>query len=213
MDKVLETAKIWLPILVVVLSSIITGLSKMPEASGVVNVLKMILQLFSVLTPKDAPGTLKMPLKVMKHPGKKEDRTTPPGPPAAVMILLLASGVLLSTNGCSWLGSVAGSGAGQSVINCAVEAVAGKAAELVATVRAIVTGGAVNWKEQLEALKSIGEDALACALHNVADDLTRESLPAATDPPETKKMKATAGGGAQKAKLFLKEKGWNTESK
>lgn len=48
--------------------SIITGLSQYPKASGFVSGLRLFLNIFSVLTHSDSPGTLKAPLTVSSPP-------------------------------------------------------------------------------------------------------------------------------------------------
>lgn len=60
-----------LPLAIVVLSSLATGLSKYPRAGGVVTALRVVLDVLSVVTHKDSPGSLSVPGL----------RSRPPGPP------------------------------------------------------------------------------------------------------------------------------------
>lgn len=55
-----------LTILFAALPSVIVGLTPNPKAAGVVKALSFALQLLSILTHKDAPGTFKLPMTVQK---------------------------------------------------------------------------------------------------------------------------------------------------
>lgn len=226
-----EFMKTWGPwITTALIPTLIVGLSKSPKTQGVVAWLKYVLQFLSFLTPRDAPGTFKLPLKpatplpselptkeeyklsVARANAPKDTEKTVSGPPPTAMVLLLAGLLGLSPvlNGCSWVTSI-GKGSKEGVINCSVESVMSGAANLIATVRAIVTGGAVNWSEQLDALKAMGEDALACALYVVGDQLLKESLPptdAAGDSPSKQKLRAVAAQGKTKASSYLRTNKW-----
>lgn len=48
--------------------SVITALTSYPKADGAVKVLKVLLNVLSVLTHADSPGTLKLPLTMSKRP-------------------------------------------------------------------------------------------------------------------------------------------------
>lgn len=61
----------WLLILAVLLPSLITALAKYPKAKGLVAALQILLDLFSVLTHRDSPGTLKVPLLTRSQPPKE----------------------------------------------------------------------------------------------------------------------------------------------
>ncbi len=60
-------ASYW-PLLLFLLPSLITALTPYPKAGGVVKVLSFVLNLGSVLTHKDSPGTLKAPLVQSQDP-------------------------------------------------------------------------------------------------------------------------------------------------
>lgn len=61
----------WLvPLVVGVVSSLITGLTKYPKAGGVVAALQLFLSVFSAVTHKDAPGTFKLPLTPTTKPSE-----------------------------------------------------------------------------------------------------------------------------------------------
>jgi hypothetical protein len=216
--------KVWGPwITLSLIPTLIVGLSKSPKTRGFVDILKYALQFLSVVTPADHAGTFKAPLTAtVKLPPKKDEPPDLPGPPKgkrtptplgpAIMILcgsLLGLGVS-NVAGCSWFTTV-GKGSREGVINCGIESVMSDAKNLYVTIRAIVTGGAVNWKEQLDSLKTLGEDALACALQVVGDELQQQSVPptdAAGDSPAKSKMRAVSAQGARKTELYLQEKNW-----
>jgi hypothetical protein len=223
--------KVWGPwITTALIPTLIVGLSKSPQTQGAVAWLKYVLQFLSFLTPRDTPGTFKLPLKAVtpvpnELPTKEEfkasmirakmrtdsDKTDVDPPPGALLILLIGSLAFSpALSGCSWVTSI-GKGSKDGVINCSVESVMSGAANLIATVRAIVTGGAVNWAEQLDALKEMGEDALACALYVVGDQLQQESVPptdAAGDSPSKQKARATAAQGKTKTQMYLRNQNW-----
>jgi hypothetical protein len=213
MHAIGEFLKVWGPwITLSLIPTLIVGLSKSPKTRGIVDVLKYILQFLSVVTPVDHPGTFKLPLTASAKLPPKVGGKMPGTGPLVTLILagsLLASATLSGNAGCSWITSI-GKGSKEGVINCGVEAVMSDAANLIATVKAIITGGAINWKDQLNALKALGEDALACALYVVGDELQMDSTPpvAMTDAPEKAKARAVAGQGAKKVKIYLSEKGW-----
>lgn len=52
----------WLAVLIVVLPSLVTALTRYPKAAGALAVAQGVLDRLSVLTHHDAPGTLKLPL-------------------------------------------------------------------------------------------------------------------------------------------------------
>jgi hypothetical protein len=216
MQVLIDFLKTWGPwIIGALLPTLIVGLSKSPKTRGVADVLKYILQFLSVATPKDAPGTFKLPLTApAKLPPKTDGGVSRLGPPAAVVLIVFLLGKLLFVSvgsgavaGCSWLANI-GKGSEAGVINCASETLMANAGNLFATVKAILTGGAVNWKEQLDALKNMGEDALACALYQVGDELQKQSAPppGVSDSPEKAKMRATYAQGSRKAQTYLQER-------
>ncbi len=81
--------------------SLITALTKYPQAGGVVKALQTILDLLSALTHKDSPGTLKLPLSVSTPPMIEQDaaapaRSTQPHGRVDVSLLLALSGFLIA---------------------------------------------------------------------------------------------------------------------
>jgi hypothetical protein len=57
------------------------------------------------------------------------------------------------------------------VVDCAIEAVKTQAIELLPAVTAIITSSGSNWMVLLDTLKSMGIDALACALQQTGQEV------------------------------------------
>jgi nucleotide-binding universal stress UspA family protein len=96
------------------------------------------------------------------------------------------------------------------VIDCGVPAVSAAAADLLPTVVAILTGNAVNWADQLDALRVIGEEALACAMERAAADLEGQARMrlAPGQPPPTAD---TIAQGRQRAHEYAVKRGWKAK--
>lgn len=58
-----------LAFLFAVLPTLITGLTAYPQAQGTVSALRLILNVLSVVSHKDSPGTFKLPMTVSADPG------------------------------------------------------------------------------------------------------------------------------------------------
>lgn len=69
------------------------------------------------------------------------------------------------------------------VIDCTVDTVGSLAPHLIPAVIAIITGGAPNWKEQLDNLTGMGLDALACALQQAGQELQNFAMRAPASAP------------------------------
>jgi hypothetical protein len=83
--------------LVVVLPSVITGLSSYPRAGdGVIGVFKVLLSVASWVTHHDSPGTFKVPLSLPLPPGAKPSRGFAPLPVLVALVALAAA--LLATS-------------------------------------------------------------------------------------------------------------------
>jgi hypothetical protein len=66
-------------VLLLALPTLITGLSEYPKAAGMVSFLKVVLNLLSVLTHKDSPGTFKLPLTLSQPPASDLTELKPRG--------------------------------------------------------------------------------------------------------------------------------------
>jgi hypothetical protein len=202
----------WGPFIAVYLiPTIITGLSVSPktqEAAGWVakiwGFVKKILAIFSVATFKDEPGTFQVPvanknLKAMVKKGGK-----------GAVSLLLIGGLILSQSGCcTWTGTCE-SKAGKivtEVVNCAKESIKSQAFHLLPAVAAIITGGAPNWKDQLDSLKAMGWEALACALSQVSQELLAMSNPPENFSAGREQLKEIAKAKSDLSKIdeYIKE--------
>src|SRR3954471_18220926 len=78
--------------LVVVLPSVITGLSSYPRAGdGVIGLFKVMLSVASWVTHHDSPGTFKVPLSLPLPPGAKPLRGFAPLPLLVALVALAAA--------------------------------------------------------------------------------------------------------------------------
>ena len=62
-----------------------------------------------------------------------------------------------------------------SIVNCARDGVADLAADLAPAVETILTGDTPSWRDQLDAILTVGKDAGACAVQSVGLDLARRA--------------------------------------
>lgn len=60
--SVLSAWPVWAPIATVVVASLVTRLTPYPRAKGFVAGLQVVLDVLSVLTHRDSPGTLQLPI-------------------------------------------------------------------------------------------------------------------------------------------------------
>lgn len=207
MSAIVSTWKIWAPILLAILPSLIVGFSKSPKTQKIGDVLKWVLQFLSVVTPKDEPGTFKMPLKAVrplppKAPEPDTGSTNGPSYPQKVAVGLLVIGMLSSGPAVGLSGCATFKNAEGGVVDCGIASIRSDSASLIPTIYAILTGGAVNWAQQLDSLKSLGEDALACALAVVGQQLQNDSTPQ-VDPSAGPAVALKANEKAAKAKAGL----------
>jgi len=85
------------------LPTIITALSNYPKAAGLEAVLKTILNILSIATHNDSPGTLKLP-GTMSKPPAGQTATLSVGNGAKVAIIIA---MLLPSTGCTFMKSIA----------------------------------------------------------------------------------------------------------
>jgi len=115
---------------------------------------------------------------------------------------LLCVVMLVCAVGCPWVKKE-----GATIVDCTVQAVETHARFLLPAVIAILHGEAPNWSAQLDALKALGEDVLACTLAQAAMQLEAEAEGASTMPagsPEALKAKAEAVRGRDHAASYMK---------
>ncbi len=203
--------------------TIITGLSLSPKTRDVATSMqkvwdgiKKMLDLLSLATHKDSPGTFKLPLKRSPLPPDKAvepEQSTPddpnppqPPPPPAMLTLLIALSV--SSTGCSWLRGDTATKIKEDIIDCTIAAVESGSRNLLATVLSILTGGSPNWKDQLEAFtKEFGRDAVGCALVLASQELMK-AVPLTSEGKEPDMVTKTAQEGVVKASSYINEKKW-----
>lgn len=70
----------------------------------------------------------------------------------------------------------------KTAIDCSVQAVRSEGVNLLPAVMAILAGAPADWEAELNALKVLGEDALACDLQQIAQQATDASLKASRPP-------------------------------
>ena len=62
------------------------------------------------------------------------------------------------------------------VVDCSIAAVKSAATEMLPAVIAIITSGGTNWVAMLDALKSMGLDALSCAMQQAGQEIQNMSM-------------------------------------
>lgn len=171
-DTLVAYAAVWVPILVLCLSSIATGLSNYPATAGAAAWIMHILGFLSFLKFKDQPGTMKIPFT--PH-GKLQVKTT-------ALVLLMAVGLGVSASACSWFKSTVEPVA-TDVIDCAKEEgaaiTAGKSVidvslDIIATITAAIESAGAS--DPLTAAKAAflgmaakyGEPIVACVESKMA---------------------------------------------
>jgi hypothetical protein len=165
----------------VLIPSIITGLSKFPgpTTNKIIAILQMVIDILGVTTHENSPNTFKFPLTRSKPPGwVKPEKTAKPS--LAPVTMLLIPVLMLTLGSCCVFRGDCKTPAGQiatTVVNCTIEAVKTGAIQLLPAVIAILTGNAPNWMEQLDALKVLGLDALACALQQAGQEVQNMTAP------------------------------------
>lgn len=182
--------------------SIITGLSLLPKTAGAGATLKKFLALLSVLSFKDDDATFKAPLRVTAKKKSKKKVDNVGKDCAAGMALLLIVSLL---NGCV-PGQPKLENAKQAVIFCAATAVKNAVVSFLPTIISILTNQPVNWQAQLDALKGLEPEAVACATRAAIDQLKQEAS-APTTPGaglEEMKKRAKASNAAKLGEEYLK---------
>jgi hypothetical protein len=150
-----QNAAIWIPLFLVVLSSIATGLSNYPKASGAVTVLRKIMGWLSFAQHYDSPGSLKLPI------------VQPPEPPAvigvwlgggsvvppkgmarlealAVSVMLCVMGAVAFVPACKTASIIP-----DQILSCAEQSLPSAAVGLVSSA---LSSQSVNWASALESL-------------------------------------------------------------
>jgi hypothetical protein len=180
----------WLtvPVAIFLLSTLATALTKYPQASGFVTVLRLLLGRLSALQHSDSAATFSLPGLATKPPEgvakltmadaiKPPDQPPPLGfVPVQVLVGVTAiCGVIaiaLSASSCAALQSPLAWQAATGIAACAEHAVVEALPPLVAKVEAILAhSDDSTWAAELDALKADGEDALLCAIAAVVGAL------------------------------------------
>ena len=190
--------------------TIITGLSVSPKTSDAVpiiqkiwDVIKKFLDIFSVATFKDKPGTFQLPLKLGKLFEKKSPLPLPPPPTATWLIFILA--LSLPQTGCCKLFGMCG-GTDQVLIDCTSQAVVSTGPKVLYLVKDILTGKGDGWSAKIwDLIKQFGRDAVACAMQKVGQELLASVPPGGGElTPE----QVTAFEGERRVRQFTIEQKW-----
>jgi hypothetical protein len=124
---------------------------------------------------------------------------------------LVALGLLLvtTTSGCPWWKDH-GPAVKQGVIDCTLDAVKKNAPQFVPAIEAILKGAAPNWKQQLQALITLGKEAAVCAVQVVYAEFKTKSTPSSLPSvsPALLKQQHEAAAVAARALEFLTENKW-----
>jgi len=187
--------------------TLVVGLSVSPkteEAAGIIqkvwDFVKMALDFLSVATHKDKPGTFQLPLKADALLKKAKNRSTEAG----LVLFLVGATAGYSSMGCvSWFKEEGGK-VKTVAIDCSIASVKENASQLVPALVGILTGGSVNWKEQVKVfVKEFGQDATSCAMQAA---INRLQDPISSEPIED--PAAAAAEGAAKGQSYINEQGW-----
>jgi hypothetical protein len=146
------------------LLNLANALAKGTEAKSL---LMKLADLLSVLTRKDAPGTLKLPLARSSAPAR--------GPIALVPLVLL--GLAPTLSGCACWGAKANEPAcivAHQSVDCSTDAIKSLIPQGAALVLALFQGQTPDPGEILAALKGFSADAALCIVQAVANDFLRQ---------------------------------------
>lgn len=195
-DLILDGARKWAPLALLVLPSLLVGLTDQAKSPGVARWVKAILNFFSVLTHRDAPGTLQLPLGLYRPKARPVAPAAPlpvPSAPGPLLALLLA--MTLSASCTGWTKADT-QGLLKGVIDCTVGPLFSATESALPLVTDAIKGNTEDWKKKLESIGiGYGTNAVACAVKRVYASL---NLPAALTP-EALAAKA-------RAESYLKDK-------
>lgn len=142
----LAAAHVWIPVAVVVLSSVVTGLTTYP------------------VEHYDGPGSLKLPFVPAQPPSVVGSpvKSVPRGVAPLVVVLILGGVALVG-------GIVAlfATGHGQTAVACAERAIASQASSIEDTVVAALSSGP-QWEQAVAGIEAkVGEQVVACAIQRL----------------------------------------------
>lgn len=173
---VLAGAHLWVPIAVVVLSSVLTGLTAYPQASGAVSVLRKLIALLSLVEHYDGPGSLKLPLLPAQPPpvlGSSVKGAPPRGIAILVILLIVGAVALIGGSVAVVATGHADAGIGQVLVDCTEKALESQAIEEIPQVQAILSGSSPDWAAQLAQLEASVGDGVLCAVQAIVSQLER----------------------------------------
>jgi hypothetical protein len=198
-DAILSVLRKWAPLALLVLPSLLVGLTDQSKAPGVARWAKAALNFFSILTHRDAPGTLQLPLglsrlKASSGGAAPSTNLSVPRVPGPLLVLLL--GMLTLSASCANWTKADTQGLLKGVIDCTVGPLFSATESALPLVTDAIKGNTEDWKKKLETIGiGYGTNAVACAVKRVYASL---NLPAALTPD--------ALAAKARAESYLKEK-------
>ena len=165
--------------LIIVLPSIIRGAKDYPRVQ---NWLSVLLDLLSVLQPKDSPGTFKAPLTRATPPGAILDDTgkNGPGAPPVKAVLLVLLGLGLASSCCH---SAQCKKAEQVIVDCTAAALKAQSSALMPKVFQLISDpGSSDWQGGLHMLEASAGAAVGCAVQEIWASF-KQPKPGAALPP------------------------------
>lgn len=144
-------------VLLLVVPSLITGLSRYPKAAGVVHWLKVALDLLSVVTHADSPGSLKVP--VLQRSKSPEGVESPGVPPVALLLILV-----VGLSACTPRQTIAWQAAGGDALGCLAPGAQGAMAGALDGAIKEATGVGVDWNAYGKSLATTYGGAFALCL-------------------------------------------------
>ncbi len=176
LTAVIGSLHLWIPIAIVILASLVTGLSSYPKASGAVAILQRLVSLLSLVQHFDSPGSLKLPLALPAAPAVvgspvKAASTSPRG--SVVLIILVIIGVVALIGGAGAVveSGHAGSGLGKQIVDCTERAISAEATSAAPQVEGILGGNSPNWNQELVTLESAVGAGVLCDVEAVVSRL------------------------------------------
>jgi hypothetical protein len=145
--------------------SIITGLSEYPKADGFVKGLKTVLNMLSMLTHSDSPGTFKLPFKRSESPLSFADKsdTDPVKLPAMMLPFILIPLLFVSTACAGW----------NAWTNCELGKLPQTVQALVANVSAIAAQPSGYVEDLANLSNAVGADQVNCVVQAIQADLAK----------------------------------------
>lgn len=157
--------------IVLILNSLINGLTAYPDTESVLGKIQHVIGLFSFLVHADSPGTLKVPfthsLEPLPTPGVLQEKSAAPKGFAAGNLLpwlVLMSGAIAILGSCAWFSHVKA-----DVVECSREEIVSVEKNVAADITSILLAGVAGWQAELASIASkVGEEVVGCVVAKLA---------------------------------------------